>query len=287
METIKDFLKEFKDRLTSPLFGSFIFAWIIINWRVPIALLFYKQNEMLLDRHRSFIGMIEDYYHVGKFFLFPLIVALFYTFGYPWVRNWIKEYLAQLNRDSDAKILKISKDGWVSVSKHMELQTKYEDNIKKVTDFFEQQDSYSQNLLNLTEENALQKQEISKLKGQMSSSSPNASSSNFHNFVATGKWSFLFSTNSEFYGERKVSFDQSNIYIQTDVHGDKLSHILPSGTYPILRFAAGSRTNNAIFILQVNFNNTQLTLSIDNIGYNECSGILGPDISFKASRLSF
>jgi hypothetical protein len=36
-DKVADFFKDVKERFSSPLFSSFIIAWLIINWKVPVA----------------------------------------------------------------------------------------------------------------------------------------------------------------------------------------------------------------------------------------------------------
>ncbi|WP_443945580.1 hypothetical protein ACJVDH_00280 [Pedobacter sp. AW1-32] len=140
METIKDFFKELKDRLTSPLIGSFIIAWLLINWQIPLVLIFYKQSEIKLESQNSFIGFIKSQYSWWTCFAFPLLVALFYVFLYPYIRNCIAEYVEKRKIKGQANLLKIAKaEGFVSIARHQLLQGQLNDKITQLTTFYQEQ----------------------------------------------------------------------------------------------------------------------------------------------------
>jgi len=140
METIKDFFKEFKDRLTSPLIGSFILSWFLVNWQIPIVLIFYKQDQMKLESEKSFISFIKSQYTWQHCFLFPFLVALFYVFAYPYIRNWISEYVEKRKIVGEAALLKLSSnEGYVSISKHQLLQSQLNEKLSQLTKFYNEQ----------------------------------------------------------------------------------------------------------------------------------------------------
>jgi|GEM_PF-2521743 len=169
METVNEFLKDLRSRLTSPFFGSFLISWVIINWRIPVALLFYKQDDLHLDGYNSYIDVISSNYDNWNFFGWPIASAFGYTFIYPFFRDFIRKIHARIAKVTDAKLLKISKDGYISVSKHMELQQKYEDNIQKITKFFENQDKLQQDYATSLTDLGLAKQKAAQVKAESDS----------------------------------------------------------------------------------------------------------------------
>jgi hypothetical protein len=58
MENINEFIKNFRKRLSSPFFFSFIVSWVLANWKVTIALLWY--NSDLYPKEGDLIKFIES-----------------------------------------------------------------------------------------------------------------------------------------------------------------------------------------------------------------------------------
>src|SRR5207302_5085956 len=90
MEKISDFFKELKERISSPLFFSFIVSWLIWNWRIPVALLFYKPSDLIADGYKSYFDVIEKDLHTNYIFCYPLLSAIGYTLLYPLLRSCIE-----------------------------------------------------------------------------------------------------------------------------------------------------------------------------------------------------
>jgi hypothetical protein len=55
MDKLSDFFKDLKERVSAPLFSSFALAWLIFNWKIPIALFFYKNQNLSADGYNSYI----------------------------------------------------------------------------------------------------------------------------------------------------------------------------------------------------------------------------------------
>lgn len=87
MEKISDFLKDFLDRLSSPLFASFIISWIFFNWKVPVALIFYSFDDLKADGYKSFNDLILHSVDTAHGIIYPLLCALAYCFIFPLVKN--------------------------------------------------------------------------------------------------------------------------------------------------------------------------------------------------------
>jgi hypothetical protein len=122
MDTLKDFFTSLKDRLTSPFFGSFIVCWIISNYKIAITLLFYKQPELKIDGYKSYLQFIDLNTNIWHTFSFPFIIALVYTFGYPYFKSYITVFLAGIAVDTDEKVYKRSKNATVPISRYMRIK---------------------------------------------------------------------------------------------------------------------------------------------------------------------
>jgi hypothetical protein len=87
---INAFLDSSKDRLKNPFIGAFIFAWIGINWRTIITLLFSENN--IAER----IEKIEtDYSSLWLTLFAPLIIAVFYIVVIPYIM-WLFDTFSNL-----------------------------------------------------------------------------------------------------------------------------------------------------------------------------------------------
>lgn len=142
MDKVSDFFKELKERLSNPLIYSYIISWLIINWQIPISLFFYSQKELKEDGFISYIDLISKKYSAWSFIIYPLILALLYTFLFPFIRNgilafqtWIKKWGTDLN-------LKIAETGKVSMLKYIQLRENYHSQTKLLEDLYAQESSF-------------------------------------------------------------------------------------------------------------------------------------------------
>jgi hypothetical protein len=137
MDKIQDFLKESRVRFSSPLFSSLILAWLIINWRVPIALVFYKLPELQNEKHKSFIGFMETTVTIYSGVVWPMVSAICYTLIAPLLKNLIRALNAYLDAKGMDWTLTLSKRGKISVEKYIQLRESYkkqEEALLKVYD---------------------------------------------------------------------------------------------------------------------------------------------------------
>ena len=135
MDKIQDFLKELRARFSSPFFSSFVLAWLIINWKIPIALLFYKLPEWQKEEHSTYISMIQQSVTSYKGIIAPLIAAVCYTLIAPILKNSIRALHAYLDTKGTNWSLTASKSGNISIDRYMQLldsHTQREANLLKL-----------------------------------------------------------------------------------------------------------------------------------------------------------
>jgi hypothetical protein len=81
---MKDFFKTLldtsKERLRNPLVGSFVFSWIIFNWKGILLITF--SNKSMEDR---ILYVAKDDYSILLLLWFPLSMALFYVIALPYL----------------------------------------------------------------------------------------------------------------------------------------------------------------------------------------------------------
>lgn len=158
MDKIADFFKEIKSRLSSPLIFSFILSWMIINWRVTISLIFYKISELSKDSYNSYLDLIAKNSSTWAYLIFPLIIAVLYTFGFPFIRSGIQLFQTWLNIDTDKKIQKMSNSVTIPMERYLKDRRKYIELSEQLKDIMDKESEYvTQNLELQTEKNNLQK----------------------------------------------------------------------------------------------------------------------------------
>ena len=79
-EIINSILDSTKDRLKNPLLGSFVFSWLIFNWKPLFYILFSKNS---IENKIDFIT--ECYCSINNNFWFPLIFSIFYIVFFPYI----------------------------------------------------------------------------------------------------------------------------------------------------------------------------------------------------------
>ncbi|OOQ61579.1 hypothetical protein [Mucilaginibacter pedocola] len=157
MEELKNFFSDIKSRLNSPLIGSFILSWFIINWRIPIVLLFYKQDEVCLDGYQSFQDVIYQNTNLSSNFYYPFATALFYTFIFPIIRNWIKVYQAWVYIGSQNKIYELTYNSKTYLTKIEELNRKHREEMLEY-------DSIKNQLQNKSQESHFRGEDIARYR---------------------------------------------------------------------------------------------------------------------------
>lgn len=84
-------------RIKNPLLGSFIFSWIIFNWK-PIFYLLFAKDKMFYK-----ISLIESIYENPENAIYrPLALSLFYVVIFPYVNlglNWITQSADRTKRE--------------------------------------------------------------------------------------------------------------------------------------------------------------------------------------------
>jgi len=168
MEKISEFFKELKERLSSPLFSSFILTWLIFNWRIITGILFYKNTELHLDGYNSYIDLIQKNSSTSNFLWKPLASALVYTFVFPFIRNIILAFNAWIKSWGNTWNLNISKSGKVSVLKYIELRNTYKERTDLLEQVLVKESEYLSNIEELKNENLQQQNKINNLELKVS-----------------------------------------------------------------------------------------------------------------------
>lgn len=142
MDKITDFFKDLKERISNPLFSSFIVSWLIFNWKIIVGLFFYDNNELKVDGYSSYLDFISRNLINSNTIWKPLGAALIYTFIFPFIRNFILAFNSWIKAWGNVWNLSLSKTSKVSISKYMELREVYQKRTSLLEDVLEKEGAY-------------------------------------------------------------------------------------------------------------------------------------------------
>lgn len=124
MEKLNQVFSSIKDRLSNPLVFSFCLSWLVFNWRVVVALIFYDSAHSIEDG-QSLIPYIFGNTYYGRSFIYPFLIALAYTFGMPFVLSVISAAQTSAAKLSERWSLNILKGGKIPIEKYFSLREEY------------------------------------------------------------------------------------------------------------------------------------------------------------------
>lgn len=98
-EVLNSFKAKMYDFTYSPFISSFVISWVIINYKFIMILI--SDKDVVLKLHLIKLSSFSPLH----FYLYPVLVALFYVFAYPWISLWFYKYT--LARDNEKKKAKL------------------------------------------------------------------------------------------------------------------------------------------------------------------------------------
>lgn len=146
MDTLKEFFAATRERVSSPFFGSFIFAWCVANWKIFIALAFFSREDYASVHTKNALEYIVSYLRKEHHFWWPLFIALAYTFGYPFFKAVIraaKDFADVIGEKWNLQIVQNSK---VDTSKFLRLRDQYLNKEKQLQKLIDEEETVRQNL---------------------------------------------------------------------------------------------------------------------------------------------
>ena len=142
MDKINEFFINVKDRISSPLFFSFIISWLITNWKITLAIISYNQSEIQNAGYDSIFGFIDQHLSFNKYFGIPLLVAVLYTIFYPIIKNFIIALNTWASTWGEKWHLNISKEGKVGMDKFLAMRNKYSHSQKELEKIINEEETF-------------------------------------------------------------------------------------------------------------------------------------------------
>ncbi|WP_436486723.1 hypothetical protein [Chitinophaga sp. ARDCPP14] len=246
MEKITDFFYDLRDRTSNPLFVSFIIAWLVYNWKIPVVLTLYHLGDLQLEGYKSYVQYISGNLEPWRSFFTPFCYAVGYTLFFPPIRMFIMAFMTLIKTKSNSWNLEISKTGKISSAHFIKLRQKYIDQTKLVSDVIENESSAIQKLAEINDkvnvlqhDLSVQKQIHTELSGKIEAIDQYTTPS-----ILNGYWKYKYRSHP---GSINLSFeyyfiDGEIFHISDDIDRIKVK------AFDIHHFCFNIKTNEFVFI---------------------------------------
>jgi len=144
MDKVKDILSSIRDRFANPLIFSFACSWIVINWQIPVALLWYNSKDIEKTGSKTIFDFISQRLDATNGFWHPLFFALGYTILIPIIRNIIRAFYTWASKWGENWNLNILKGGKIPIEKYLNFRGDYDKRTKILQDVISKENEYTQ-----------------------------------------------------------------------------------------------------------------------------------------------
>lgn len=132
MESLKGVLTELNLRIKSPIFSSFIFAWIIINWRIVVLTIHFLTASDSGLSFNQYCVKTQELFNAIKCFWLPLISMLIYIFIIPLFKILVSFVQAKFKKWNFEAEIRGAKDGNVSINTYLGLRERYASKLNEL-----------------------------------------------------------------------------------------------------------------------------------------------------------
>ena len=139
MEKVSDFFKELRDRVSNPILVSFTISWLVINWKVVFAIIFYSINSLHKLGYNNYYDIILKNYSKWEFIIHPLLLSIAYTVFMPIIKNGISIFYAYINTRGERYQLQVSGGGAVPISKYFSLVKDLESRSAQINEHYKKE----------------------------------------------------------------------------------------------------------------------------------------------------
>lgn len=137
-ETIDDLLTSLKDRFTNPLAFSYLCSWLVINWRVVLALFWNEAVEGEVRASGGLIAFVAGQFSWCRSFWMPLFAGVLLVLLLPLGRAALQMFYAYVNREATNRVLGIKGEGMISVRSYLRLREDYRGRTERLMEIVQQ-----------------------------------------------------------------------------------------------------------------------------------------------------
>ncbi|MFN0031018.1 MAG: hypothetical protein ACKVOR_02550 [Flavobacteriales bacterium] len=164
LDKVSEILSTIREGLRSPFIGSFTIAFIIANWRVFVALFWFKPEMLEAAGSKNHVDYIVAVTNMCTVLWIPLAVAFFFTFIWPFLRNWIDLFTAVRSVAAQKMQEPVVKRGSISVEAYLGLSEALQKEQKSLDSALKRAQHVEDRLLEKEDEIAEMQQVNEKLK---------------------------------------------------------------------------------------------------------------------------
>lgn len=208
-----DFLSNIKERISSPLLFSFLISWIVYNWRVTIALLWYDPSPGVSE-HLSLIKFIENETVCWKSVGVPIIFALLYTILSPIIKNLTSAFKTWNSKWGEQWNLDILKASNVSMDKYLTLRRASLDKEKELDQIIKDESLTQEKLKEISKALEVERKEKAKIQTEMGELKSVIGNLNRAS-ILDGKWTRKITTSSGT-SEENWEINQSSVFVMIE-----------------------------------------------------------------------
>lgn len=186
---MNDILKSINLRLSNPFILSFCLSWMFWNWPIVVGLIWYNSQTLNLYGYINYKELIyanSDFY---RNYFYPICFAVIF----PYLKLGFSALQTLVNAIDERNIKNISKKGFISTSKFLNLKDQYENDIQRLSKVIEEESGVLNDNLNLKSklvevENKflIEKQELERLQNEYGEKGIKIAVSSMQYFI--GKW---------------------------------------------------------------------------------------------------
>lgn len=166
MESVKDVLNSFKERLTNPFLGAFVISWLVFNYDIIITLLVYDETIWQTNGQKTVLDFIQSRLCIEKSLWYPLASAFGYVLLFPVLKNLVNIYMAFSGKWGSKRVFSVSKEGAVSMERYFKMKGRVKEQIERLKEAVQEESEYLEKINGLEVENSELQSNLNKEKGR-------------------------------------------------------------------------------------------------------------------------
>jgi hypothetical protein len=235
------------------LIFSFLVSWLIYNWKIPVALIWFDEKQISANGCNSIFEFIEDEWTRNGYFWYPFGVALLYTFGFPIVKNLISAAQTWALKWGENWNLNISRQSKVSIDKYLSLRNEYSSKIDELEKIISKENEMREyNLKLFTEKGELEAKnyQLQEYIETLEHDKNQISNVRFLN----GQWTYKYVNERSEMIENQIYINEGKLFYLNN-EGDRLDKGIFITSFYI------NETSGALIFIKKNFNDKDMNVS--------------------------